>query len=63
MEYNVERLELRCVLSSGYEENTDEIEPNTDWRTAEVPMDKGAMGELEPLLIRVQCVVVARLSI
>ena len=31
---------------SGEEERTDEFEPNTDWKTAEVPMDKGMMAEL-----------------
>ena len=25
---------------------TDDIEPNTDWRTAEIPMDTGTMAEI-----------------
>lgn len=33
-------------MNSGNDDGTDELEPNTDWRTAEVPMDRGMMGEL-----------------
>jgi hypothetical protein len=28
------------------DDNTEDIEPNTDWRTAEIPMDTGKMAEL-----------------
>lgn len=33
-------------MNPGDDEGTDELEPNTDWKTAEIPMDRTMMGEL-----------------
>ena len=65
MEYNVETFGIEVRFELWYEENTDEIGRIRIGERLRVPMDKDAMGELlrTSLLIRIQCIVVARLSI